>query len=48
MKGEFAQKLALKLSENESLDFAIPQYIEDAIVWVTGINTAIVAVTEAQ
>lgn len=39
-KGEFAQKLAMKLSENESLTFDIPQYIEDAIIWVTGINIA--------
>ena len=35
-KGYFAQKLAFKLNEN--IDFSIPKYIEDAILWVTDVK----------
>lgn len=32
-KGEFAQLLAKKLSDNPDLDFVVPKYIDDAIRW---------------
>jgi hypothetical protein len=37
-KGEFAQKLAYKLATETGIDFAVPKYIEDAILWVTDIK----------
>ena len=37
-KGEFAQKLAYKLATETGIEFAIPKYIEDAILWVTDIK----------
>lgn len=41
-KGEFAQKLAYKLATETGIEFTVPSYIEDAILWVTDIkpNTA--------
>jgi len=36
-KGEFAQKLAYILAKETDLDFKVPKYIEDAILWVTRI-----------
>ena len=33
-KGLFAQKLAYKLSINSDIEFSVPKYIEDAILWV--------------
>lgn len=38
IKGEFAQKLAYKLALSQEIDFKVPQYIEDAILWVTNIK----------
>lgn len=38
-KGDFAQKLAYKLSTETGIEFAVPKYIEDAILWVTDIKT---------
>jgi putative ATP-dependent endonuclease of the OLD family len=32
-KGLFSQKLAYKLSENPVLEFSVPEYIKDAILW---------------
>jgi putative ATP-dependent endonuclease of the OLD family len=32
-KGEFSQKLAYKLSKNPTLEFSVPEYIKDAILW---------------
>jgi len=37
-KGLFAQKLAYQLATNPQLEFETPQYIEDAILWVTKLN----------
>lgn len=37
-KGEFAQKLSYKLANESSIEFSVPKYIEDAILWVTGIK----------
>jgi putative ATP-dependent endonuclease of OLD family len=37
-KGEFAQSLAHRLSRNPDLSFEVPKYIEDAVLWVTGIE----------
>jgi putative ATP-dependent endonuclease of OLD family len=34
-KGSFAQSLAYKLAKEPKIDFDVPQYIEDAIIWVT-------------
>lgn len=33
-KGEFAQKLAYKLSTDSDIELSVPKYIEDAILWV--------------
>lgn len=33
-KGLFAQKLAYKLSTESDIEFSVPKYIEDAILWV--------------
>src|SRR5690606_29581114 len=33
-KGQFAQKLAYKLSTESNIDFSVPKYIENAILWV--------------
>lgn len=33
-KGQFAQKLAYKLSTESDIEFSVPKYIEDAILWV--------------
>ncbi|AJA70194.1 AAA ATPase domain [Myroides sp. A21] len=33
-KGQFAQKLAYKLSSETNIEFSVPKYIEDAILWV--------------
>jgi len=38
-KGEFAQKLAYKLATETGLEFTVPKYIEDAILWVTDIKS---------
>lgn len=38
-KGEFAQKLAYKLATEKDIEFAVPKYIEDAILWATDIKT---------
>lgn len=38
-KGEFAQKLAYKLATETKLEFTVPKYIEDAILWVTNIKS---------
>ncbi len=38
-KGEFAQKLAYFLASGAVTDFLVPKYIEDAIIWVTKMNT---------
>lgn len=37
-KGEFAQKLAYKLATEPEIEFSIPKYIEDAILWVTNLK----------
>lgn len=37
-KGLFAQKLAYKLALETATEFSVPQYIEDAILWVTDIK----------
>jgi len=37
-KGAFAQKLAYKLATEAGVEFAVPKYIEDAILWVTDIK----------
>lgn len=37
-KGEFAQKLAYKLATETGIEFTVPKYIEDAILWVTDIK----------
>jgi putative ATP-dependent endonuclease of OLD family len=37
-KGAFAQKLAYKLWKNPLLDFEVPKYIEDAILWVINLK----------
>lgn len=37
-KGEFAQKLAYKLATESGIEFSVPKYIEDAILWVTDIK----------
>jgi putative ATP-dependent endonuclease of OLD family len=37
-KGEFAQKLAYKLATETGIEFIVPMYIEDAILWVTDIK----------
>ncbi|HCN83905.1 MAG TPA: chromosome segregation protein SMC [Sphingobacteriaceae bacterium] len=37
-KGFYAQKLAYKLANESSIDFEVPKYIEDAILWVTDIK----------
>lgn len=37
-KGKFAQKLAFKLATETGIEFSVPKYIEDAILWVTGIK----------
>lgn len=37
-KGEFAQKLAYKLATETGIEFSVPKYIEDAILWVTNIK----------
>lgn len=37
-KGLFSQKLAYKLNEEKTLNFIVPTYIEDAILWVTKIK----------
>ncbi len=34
-KGEFAQRLAMKLAGNPEQDFAVPEYIKHAILWAT-------------
>lgn len=33
-KGHFAQKLAYKLANESVIEFSVPEYIEDAILWV--------------
>jgi putative ATP-dependent endonuclease of the OLD family len=38
-KGEFAQNLAYKLANEVSIEFTVPKYIEDAILWVTNIKS---------
>lgn len=40
-KGEFAQKLAYRLTTEKNLEFSIPDYIEKAILWVTDLKTKI-------
>tara|TARA_B100000378_G_scaffold277892_1_gene279373 strand:- start:2578 stop:4443 length:1866 start_codon:yes stop_codon:yes gene_type:complete len=40
-KGEFAQKLAYKLSHDPTLEFKVPQYIEDAVLWITNLDNEI-------
>lgn len=37
-KGEFAQKLSYKLATETAVEFSVPKYIEDAILWVTDIK----------
>jgi predicted ATP-dependent endonuclease of OLD family len=37
-KGYFAQKLAYKLANEKTIEFSVPKYIEDAIIWVTNIK----------
>ena len=37
-KGFFAQKLAFKLASEAEIEFSVPKYIEDAILWVTEIK----------
>jgi hypothetical protein len=37
-KGEFAQLLAQELAQGDTLDFSVPGYIEQAILWATGLN----------
>lgn len=37
-KGLFAQKLTYKLSDEPTIEFSVPKYIEDAILWVTNIK----------
>lgn len=37
-KGHFAQKLAYKLANEPDINFAVPKYINDAIIWVTNIE----------
>ncbi|GHN00836.1 ATP-dependent endonuclease [Cytophagales bacterium WSM2-2] len=37
-KGEFAQKLAYRLTNDKDLEFAIPEYIENSILWVTNLT----------
>ena len=36
-KGEFAQKLAIKLSD-PSTSFSVPEYIKNAVLWAVGVN----------
>ena len=40
-KGEYAQKLAYKLATEKGIEFTVPKYIEDAILWVTDIKPKI-------
>jgi putative ATP-dependent endonuclease of the OLD family len=37
-KGEFAQRLTYKLANENKIEFSVPKYIEDAILWVTNIK----------
>lgn len=37
-KGEFSQKLSYKLATVSGIEFSVPKYIEDAILWVTNIK----------
>ncbi len=37
-KGYFAQKLAYKIANEPNIEFSVPKYIEDAILWVTEIK----------
>lgn len=37
-KGEFAQRLTYKLANEKNIEFSVPKYIEDAILWVTNIK----------
>lgn len=38
-KGDFAQKLAYRLANDKSLEFSVPEYLENAILWVTDFKT---------
>jgi putative ATP-dependent endonuclease of OLD family len=37
-KGEFAQLLAQGLSQSDTVDFSVPSYIRQAILWAIGLN----------
>ncbi len=37
-KGEFSQKLSYKLATVSGIEFSVPKYIEDAILWVANIK----------
>lgn len=38
-KGDFSQKLAYKLNQDPNLDFTVPKYIENAVKWVTNLDS---------
>jgi len=37
-KGEYAQFLAQELNQNDAVSFSVPRYIQQAILWATGLS----------